>query len=75
MPLARVVGMKIKEKRKARKTFKNYQTAENLTKYETKRNEVRSASRSEALTHEKKYHQKLKLIRKNSGVTCAKKLP
>ena len=33
MPLARAVRMKIKEKKKAWKTFKNYQTAENLTKY------------------------------------------
>ena len=53
MPLARAVRMKIKEKRKAWKTFKNYQTAEHLTKYKTKRNDVRSATQSEALTREK----------------------
>ena len=52
MPLARAVRMKIKEK-KVWKTFKNYETAENLTKYKTKRNEVRSATRPEALTREK----------------------
>ena len=54
MPLARAVRMKIKEKKKAWKTLKNYQTADNLTKYKSKRNEVRSATRSEALTREKK---------------------
>ena len=53
MRLASAVRMKIKEKNKAWKTFKNYQTADNLTKCKTKRNEVRSATRSEALTREK----------------------
>ena len=60
MPLARAVHMKIKEKKKAWKTFKNYQTAENLTKYRTKRNEVRSATRSEALTREKEISSEVK---------------
>ena len=52
MPLARAVCMKIKEK-KAWKTFKIYQTAENLTKHKIKQNENRSATQSEALTREK----------------------
>ena len=52
--------MKIKEKKKAWKTFKNYQTAKNLTKHKTKRNEVRSATRSEALTQEKKISSEVK---------------
>ena len=52
--------MKIKEKKKAWKTFKNYQTADNLTKYKTKRNEVRSATRSEALTREKEISSEVK---------------
>ena len=55
MPLARTVRMKIKGKKKAWKTFKSYQTAKNLNKYKTKHNEVRSATRSEALTREKIY--------------------
>ena len=60
MPLARTVRMKIKEKKKAWKTFKNYQTADNLTKYKTKGNEVRSARRSEALTREKEISSEVK---------------
>ena len=60
MPLARAVRMKIKEKTKAWKTFRNYQTAENLTKYKTKQNEVRYATRSEALTREKEISSEVK---------------
>ena len=75
IPLARAVRMKIKEKKKAWKTFKNYQTAENLIKYKTKRNEVRSATRSEALAREKEISSEVKTNSKISGVTCDKKLP
>ena len=60
MPLARAVRMKVKEKNKAWKTFKNYQTADNLTKNKTKRNEVRSATQSEALTREKEISSEVK---------------
>ena len=60
MPLAKAVRMKIKENKKAWKTFKNYQTADNLTKYKTKQNEVRSATRSEALTREKEISPEVK---------------
>ena len=60
MPLARAVRMKIKEKKKAWKIFKNYQTTDNLTKYKTKRSEVRSATRSEALTREKEISSEVK---------------
>ena len=62
MPLARAVRMK--KKKKAWKTFKNYQTAANLTKYKTKRNEVRSATRSEALTREKEISSEVKTNQK-----------
>ena len=75
MPLARAVRMKIKEKKKVRKTCKNYETAKNLTKYKTKRNEVRSDTRSEALTREKEIPSIVETNPKSSGVTCAKKLP
>ena len=66
MPLARAVRMKIKEKKKAWKTFKNYQTAKNLIKYKTKRNGVTSATRSEALTGEKKISSEAKTNPKSS---------
>ena len=60
MPLGRAVRMKIKDKKKAWKTFKNYQTADNLTNYKNKRNKVRSATRSEALTREKEISTEFK---------------
>ena len=60
MPLARALRMKMKEKKKAYKTFKNYQTADNLTGYKSKRNEVRSATKSEALTREKEKSSEVK---------------
>ena len=60
MPLAKAVRMKIKEKKKAWKIFKNYQTAKNLNKYKTKRNEVRSTTRLEALTREKEISSDIK---------------
>ena len=59
MPLARAVRMKLKDKKKAWKTFKNYQTVKNLTNCKTKRNEIRSATQSEALTREKEISSKV----------------
>ena len=55
MPLARSVRMKIKGKRKPGKHSKAIKQPKTLNKNKTKHNEVRSATRSEALTREKIY--------------------
>ena len=72
MPLARVVRMKLKEKKKNIQKISNSQK---FNKYKEKRNEVRSATRSESLIREKEISSEVKTKPKKFWSYVRQKLP